>query len=356
MPRPPLYTDAMQALERKISSGEFMLRDLPGERKLAEELGVSYMTARKAVAGLLEKDVLARQPNGSLVVHPSQGVINASCQVVLLIPAYPSVHLLHCRSHIASAAALRGAQFRALEYVHWDDAVISEALDSDGGVVIVPSTEPIPRRRLRALQAAASKVVMFDADMSDLGIPSIRLFTGDHIALLFEHLRDMGHIRIDCLNAQGHNSEIDRRVAHWRSWLRANGSTGELHDNPAPPYSDPTALAHDLTLDVLDSPDRPTAIVCSTQPAAIGAIRACHDRGVHVGHDIAIAAINNEPTGRFFTPSITGLNMPDVQAQLDICFEWFASSRKTWNGPMRQSPGDSPLFIGESTQPKPASA
>lgn len=350
MPRPPLYTDVMRALEGKIDAGEFMLRDLPGERKLAEELGVSYMTARKAVSHLLEKEVLVRRPNGGLTVHPSRGVTEASCQLVLLTPAYPSVHLLHCRSRIARAAAMRGAKFRALEYVHWDDAVIGDALDSDGGVVIVPSTEQMPARRLRAFQAAASKVVMFDADMSDEGIPSIRLFTGDHIALLFKHLRDLGHSRIDCLNAQGHNAEIDRRVAHWRNWLAANGCEGVFHDNPAPPYSDPTALAHDRMLEIVSQPDRPSAIVCTTQPAAVGAIRACHDQGIRVGRDIAIASINNEPTGRFFTPSITGLDMPDVQAQLDICFEWFASDRKVWDGPLRQSPADSPLFIGESTR------
>jgi DNA-binding GntR family transcriptional regulator len=69
MPRQPVFTEVMEAIERRIAAGEFMLKGLPGERKLAEELGVSYMTARKAVLTLIDKQVLARKPNGSLIVH-----------------------------------------------------------------------------------------------------------------------------------------------------------------------------------------------------------------------------------------------------------------------------------------------
>ena len=46
MPRKKIYTDVMAVIERRIAAGDYMLKDLPGERRLADEVGVSYMTAR----------------------------------------------------------------------------------------------------------------------------------------------------------------------------------------------------------------------------------------------------------------------------------------------------------------------
>ena len=65
MPRKKVYTDVMAVIERRIAAGDYMLKDLPGERRLADEVGVSYMTARKAVQALLEKKVLTRRCGSS---------------------------------------------------------------------------------------------------------------------------------------------------------------------------------------------------------------------------------------------------------------------------------------------------
>ena len=39
----------MSVIERRIRQGDYLLNPIPGERKIAEETGVSHMTARKAV-------------------------------------------------------------------------------------------------------------------------------------------------------------------------------------------------------------------------------------------------------------------------------------------------------------------
>ena len=91
-----------------------------------------------------------------------------------------------------------------------------------------------------------------------------------------------------------------------------------------------------------------TAFVATTCPAAIGAIRACYERDIQVGTDLSICAINLEPPAEFFCPSITGLNTPDLSAELGKCFEWFASNNE-WDSPKLLEPKDSNLFEGEST-------
>ena len=49
MPRRQKFKDVMSVIERRIRQGDYVLSPIPGERKIAEETGVSHMTARKAV-------------------------------------------------------------------------------------------------------------------------------------------------------------------------------------------------------------------------------------------------------------------------------------------------------------------
>ena len=93
MARRPKFKHVMSVIERRIRKGDYVLTPIPGERKIAEETGVSHMTARKAVRGLLERKVLIRRPNGSLDISPRfQGGAGAA-HFLLLYPAYASTYL-----------------------------------------------------------------------------------------------------------------------------------------------------------------------------------------------------------------------------------------------------------------------
>ena len=348
MARRRLYTDVMQIVERRIAAGDYMLKDIPGERRLAEEAGVSYMTARKAVQELIAKKVLARRPNGSLAVNPGSRKARPA-RVALLTPAYPSPHLVRCRAAITLAAERQNVLLRPVEYVHWHDPVVREAVKGSDAVFVIPSTEPIPPSLLKAFGSGEHKVVFFDDDMTAHGIPSIRLFASEHIVQLLDHLWQRGYRRIDCLNAQGRNDEIDRRIGEWRSWLEGRGGSGALWDRPAKPFADPLVTGYDAMRHVLRGKTDPEAVVCTTQPAALGAMRACHDAGLAVGRDLAICTINNEPTGRYFCPSLTGLEFPDVEPLLEPCFAWFRAKHDRWPGNLLLTPRRPVLFAGEST-------
>lgn len=358
MPRRATYTETMAVLERRIAAGEYMLKDLPGERKIAEETGVSYMTARKAVIALIEKGILSREENGSLmIVGDHDKARSDTARVALLIPGYPSPFLTYLRNRVDHSTVGRPMQFRSFEYTHWDDGIFKESLDACDGVVIVPSTEAIPDRVMRSLKAEKNRVMILDGDLSSDGIPSIRLFPDGHIRGLLSHLSDMGHSLISCLNTQGKNPEIKRRIGLWREHILTHGLGGELWDDPAPPYEDPMVRAHAaMRHRIKTSRGQLGAVVCTTQPAALGAMRACYEAGLVVGRDIAICTINNEPTGWYFCPSLTGLEAPEFVPLLDPCFRWFAGDRDAWEGDLLIEPDDIPLFIGESTDPDRAAA
>ena len=347
MPAPSKYNEVMSVIKQRIREGDYFVDSIPGERRLAEETGVSYMTARRAVTQLLEEKVLIRQASGALEVHPDYTKQVNPTEVVLLYPAYPSSYLTQLRVLVSEAAVRRGLSLRPVQFVHWDEQALVDVVAQAKGTLVIPYGPVIPARQLKHF--TDNKVVILDGDFTSDGLPSIRLFSDACIVRVLDHLWELGHRRIDCINTQNRNSEIDRRIGIWEQWLIRRNCQGSLHDDPAPVFSDPTIVAHRLMSKLLDNrQSEATALIATTCPAAIGAIRACYERNVVVGTDLSICAVNLEPPAEFLCPSITGLNTPDLSDELGKCFEWFASD-KPWRCPMLLEPEDSILFEGEST-------
>ena len=226
MARKQKFKTVMSVIERRIRQGDYLLNPIPGERKIAEETGVSHMTARKAVRGLLDRKVLIRRPNGSLDISPAYRADAGSGHFILLYPAYASTYLTHLRQTVSDAAEQYGLSMRPVQYVHWDDPVIASAVTNPAGLVLIPSSVDVPVHLLTALRS--SKSVLLDLDLSEYNVPSIRLFPDAHIVKVFDHLRKLGHRRIDCISTQHHNPEIERRIRLWREWIERHNLAGDL--------------------------------------------------------------------------------------------------------------------------------
>jgi DNA-binding LacI/PurR family transcriptional regulator len=347
MAQVPKYERVSAVIERRVRNGDYLLQNIPGERRIAEETGVSYMTARRAVTELLNRHVLIRRHNGALDVHPRYIEQNAYARVVLLYPAYPSPHLARLRLIVSEVLEEQKMTLRPVQFVHWDDPIVLDALGNPGGALFIPAAEDIPPAIVSNMRA--SKVAVLDRDVSEEGIPSIELFPDAHVMRVFDHLHRLGHRKIDCISTQHGNPEIERRIVLWRHWLEEHGCQGQLWDDPARSFTDPTPHAHRLAGRLIDQKlSKATALVCTTFPAALGAVRACWERGLDVGRDIAICSINIEPPARFCCPSITGLDMPDLSAVLNRCVKWFCDDRP-WRGRTLLTPPKPEFFVGEST-------
>ena len=354
MPRPTKYTRVISVIERRIRQGDYLLSTIPGERRIAEETGVSHMTARKAVQALLDREVLIRRPNGLLDVHPDYTVAAGSAQLVLLYPASPSAYLTELSRLVSQIADANGLSTRPVQYVHWDDPVVRDAVHNPAGTVLIPGALDLDPHVLETIQQ--NKVVVLDGDLSDRGVPSIRLFPDAHVNQVFDHLRRLGHERIDCISSHFHTAEIHRRIRLWREYLAKHGLAGELWDDANASLIEPTALACDMTRRRLErGPPGATALVGTTFTAAVGAMRACWESGLAIGRDISIAAVNVEPPAQFMTPAVTGLDTPDLSAVLTQCFDWFAAE-SAWRGERRLEPRHATFHAGESSGPAPSTA
>ncbi|MBN1674852.1 MAG: substrate-binding domain-containing protein [Kiritimatiellae bacterium] len=346
------YLDTARLIRERLLRGDYALGEIPGERELAVQSGVSHMTARKAVQTLLDEGWLRRRGNGRLAPAAAEAKREAGMLVGFLAPAYVSGHTDRLRAALERCAAGRGVRVRPVDYVHWSDPVLGEAIASFDGTFLVPSSEAMPPHVIDRLRGRPRPLVSLELDLTAHGIPSLDLFPTASIDRLLDHLAALGHRHIVCLNTQPANPITQERIARWRFWCARQGVDGALIDEPVEPFHSALERAYTVMARRLKARAfAGTAIVAVTEAAALGAMRALRERGFRIGRDISIGAVNDEGLARYLNPTLTALQMPDPAPYLEFCLDWMAAGGGEWAGPLLIQPSDVPLFKGESTGP-----
>lgn len=350
----PKYVQFSEVIEARIRRGDYVVRDLPTELELAREFGASRKTARRAMQELIQKGVVVREPYGRLAVNRKHARVKGRLQVAFLSMAFYSTHVEHWRFAVSRAAERIGALVRPLDFVHWDDPVISEALEHFDGVFMMPSSEMIPESLIERL-SSARHLVSLENNLSQWDIPSIRLLPPRFIEMLGNHLHELGHRHIDCLNTQPVDHVIEQRLDQWLLWQRMRRVEGRVIREPVKPYEHAAPKAYEVMSRLLDAGEfTATGLVCLTNAAAVGATRALLERGIQVGKDVSVCAMEGENYSRYQWPSRTVLEIPDPDVYVEVCMDWFAKRTGDWIGPKLLEPSSVNLFKGESTGPVPA--
>jgi DNA-binding LacI/PurR family transcriptional regulator len=342
---------AAQLIEKRIAFADHVVAGIPSERQLAEELGLSRTTLRKALQQLMDQGTLTRLENGRLEVASATDKPRLHT-VGFIVPAGTSANRDEWRESLESVVQGLSQQYsvviRTITYGHWADPSIQEALAGFDGAFFMTDSESIPKWLLTKIKESACRVVCLDKDQSDAGLPSVQLFPPTGERKLFDLLYRFGHRRIDCLNTQGEDAVIQGRIAAWQDYVNSSGIEGQLHTLM---MRKPAESAYQLVRDSLqEGRALGSALFCTTGPAAIGAMRALHEAGLKIGDDVSVCAVNSEGIGRYLLRSLTALEAPPRALYLRRACEWMLG-KEQWQGPLLVQPSDVPLFEGESTGP-----
>jgi hypothetical protein len=350
----PKYERFSEVIEARIRRGDYVVRELPTELELAKEFGASRKTARRAMLDLIEKGVVVRKPYGRLAVNDDHAKMKGRIQVAFLAMAFYSTHVEHWRMSVSRAAEKIGALVRPLDFVHWDDPAIFEALERFDGVFMVPNSERMPDNLLARL-GSASNLVCLETDLSQWGVPSIRLLPPRCLDLLGDHLYALGHRHIDCLNTQPVDQVIQERMDQWLIWQRMHRVEGRLIREPVAPYDHAAPKAYRVMKQLIaDGQFKATALVCLTNAAAVGASRALLESGIQVGRDVSVCAMEGDTDAPYQWPSRTVLEISNPDVYVEVCMDWFAKKTEPWIGPKLLEPTSVKFFKGESTGPAPS--
>jgi LacI family transcriptional regulator len=125
---------------------------------------------------------------------------------------------------------------------------------------------------------------------------------------LLAHLVEMGHRRIGYVGGPSYLTLQASRFAGYRTGLLNAGI--EFVPELVAEGNMTRAGGYQTGKMLLDLPEPPTAIACVNDLTAIGVVRAAQERGLKVGHDLAVAGFDGIEEAEQMNPALTTLAQP----------------------------------------------
>lgn len=152
--------------------------------------------------------------------------------------------------------------------------------------------------------------------LAELGMPGVVIGApiADHIGsvcadestttrMLTEHLTDLGHRTVAYVTGPEERYYVQWRSATFREVCAERGVTARVVNlDSADELSGSQA-----TQRLVRSPGAPTGIIFDNELLAMGGVAACHDSGLQVGRQVAMAAFEDSPACRMQRPAISAL-------------------------------------------------
>ncbi|MCC7517566.1 MAG: LacI family DNA-binding transcriptional regulator [Verrucomicrobiae bacterium] len=159
------------------------------------------------------------------------------------------------------------------------------------------------------------------------GVPQVRADVRQGMALLVRHLLELGHrhlvlaMRLRSSSRSSANWTMRERLEGFRDAVREFRlrAPTALHPEPVasvlevPPPADAWPSYQcgvEALRAVLKGGDAPDVLLCSNDDWAVGALRACVDRGLSVPDEMAVTGFDGTSAGAFCTPRLTSVLQP----------------------------------------------
>lgn len=172
----------------------------------------------------------------------------------------------------------------------------------------VPQSLVLVNRQVRGV---AASVVLRDADAS---------------AVAVRHLAQLGHRRICAVLGP---PTLDTMVRRRRGFIDECTHLGVEAMVVEMPERD-RAAGFDAAMRAMERAPRPTSIVASTFPMAIGVLAALYQRGSVVPHDVSVVSLHDDDLANYLVPPLTTVWLPAERLGIeavDLCLTLIEGGR-----------------------------
>lgn len=279
---------------------------LPGEHDLCESFTVSRTTVRRAMADLEKRGLVYRQAGRGTFAYPVQDMHVPPVALLIKIADKMAnsffMELIHgCNSYLYSIGS--HVSILAQSPCKWSQT----QLKSLAGVIIIPAG--VEAEELSVLDA--SKCGYITIMESDIPGPTVKMEPQKAAYELTNYILDKGHRKIALIS--GHHQHADKLKRKGIAQALANVGIN-LQDVPDVCTGYDQQRAHQGALKLLDTSDKPTAIIGFNDALALQAITVAGELGINVPKQLSVAGFNNSPFGTLSIPPLTTINFPIYEA------------------------------------------
>jgi LacI family transcriptional regulator len=186
----------------------------------------------------------------------------------------------------------------------WTSAIASHHSD---GVILVTST--LTGSQLGQLKGAGIPLVVIDpANTPPPDIPSVGATNWAGGLAATEHLLSLGHRRIAAITGPMDMLCSLARLDGYRSALERAGSAVDSLLVRYGDFQHEGGFAH--AMELLDLPDRPTAIFAGSDQQSFGVYQAARRHGLRIPDDLSVVGFDELPVSRWASPPLTTVRQP----------------------------------------------
>jgi LacI family transcriptional regulator len=214
-----------------------------------------------------------------------------------------------------------------------DGIILTPPHSDNPQIVALLDAQKIPFVRIGSIQNGAGIPVSMD----DEG--SARQAT--------QYLIDRGHRRIGFISGSNEYALSGWRVDGWRAAMNAAGlaTEGLLAEGDFSYGSGETAARR-----LLESADRPTAIIASNDQMALATLEVARSQGIAVPQDLSLVSFDNTPLVHFTQPPLTAVDQP-IAATTSKAVELIIAAQKGEAAPASLTVVSATIFERESVAP-----
>lgn len=318
---PYKYIRIKNKIKDSISNGSIVGK-LPGERVLAKELDVSYMTVRKAVSELVEEGILFKlATRGTFVNHK-----RANAKVTNNIGFFLDEGIRDGISSPYYSLVFRSLEeevsangYNLLLFSDFDDLnPIKNTKKIDGAIICC-----FPRIEDKIQQIKHYlPMVLLDNIAADKSLPSVTIDNFNSCSRATEYLLELGHKRVGFISGLLDSDVCKDRLLGYKNALARAG----LKQDPTlvfkGDYSYESGERGGKYFAGLAAP--PTAIICANDSMAIGAMKVIQERGFRIPRDISFIGFDDIVVASKVFPALT-TNAAPIEAMAKLALEMLLS-------------------------------
>ncbi|MDP2401328.1 MAG: GntR family transcriptional regulator [Candidatus Cloacimonadaceae bacterium] len=296
------YVRIKTKIKDRIKSG-VIVDKLPGERVLAAELGVSYMTVRKAISELVDEGVLHKASTKGTFVNNKSLNSKVTGNIGFLLDeeinegiSSPYYSLLF--KSLEEEVARRG--YNMLLFSDFNDLDPLKNQKKIDGVIIC--SFPRIEDKIQAIKKYLP-IVLLDNIAADKSIPSVTIDNFNSCNNSVEYLLSLGHRRIGFISGLMDSDICKDRLQGYKNALARFGVQPEKELLFKGDYSFESGERAGKYFASLPHP--PTAIMCANDSMAIGAMKVIRESGLRIPQDISIIGFDDILVASMVFPSLT---------------------------------------------------
>jgi GntR family transcriptional regulator of arabinose operon len=311
----PRYLQVKQIIEDRVRTGSYRpgLR-IPGERELADELGVSQMTVNKSILEMVGEGWLYREHGRGTFVPDD---FRAPVPAVLKIGIVSQVEVSRHAEDFYVGSLFRGMQQAiadspvSLSIMAMPDSLYERlsASEMDGFLIADLASGDIADAH--RLVDAGKRLVVLSASWPQLRVPFVDSDNRGGAKAAMDHLLDLGHRRIAGVFTLLPTANSLDRLHAWEEALRErsihlSASYVIATEGAFESIEERTAQVRCL----LSLPERPTAFFCAGYYSALETLQAVRAAGLRVPEDVSITAFDDPVSAAHITPPLTTVRQP----------------------------------------------